>query len=78
MAKTRNRNHLTWSVETPGGKCPKCNTKTILIIAPLNWNIDDDGDNIDNDGDVEVRDEVTGHFCPQCERLRSLSLNTLE
>lgn len=71
-----NRNHLTWSVETHDGKCPECNVETVLVNAPSYWMPDNHGR--DSGDDVEVVDEVTGHYCPKCKRLRSLSLNTLE
>lgn len=65
-----NRNHLTWSVEEPDGKCGTCGEKTILLISPGWWTRDGKGE------DFQVSDEVSGHYCRNCERLRSLSLNT--
>lgn len=63
-------------METHDGRCPKCGSETILVTAPLVWGVDEDNPKNDEDGAVEVYDEVSGHFCPKCRRLRSLSLNT--
>lgn len=65
--------HVTWSDEVGDGHCPKCGEKTVLIVAPCEWAEDNDGQ---GGLDVQVHDEVTGHYCRKCGRLRSLSLNT--
>jgi Zn ribbon nucleic-acid-binding protein len=63
------KTHLTWSIER-GGKCPTCNGATRLVIAPRHWR------DADEDEEHELYDEVSGHFCPSCHTLVSLSLNT--
>lgn len=80
-------NHITWSIEKGDGLCPVCGEKTVLVIAGNTWDVDSEpyGDEDDKNvvGDrfidgVEVGDdaEVTGHWCPTCNKLCSLSLNT--
>lgn len=79
------RTHFTWSIEHPRGECPFCGDKTVLIIAPGLWDVDEEStietvgeDRYDNeliDG-VTVHEELTGHYCPKCDKLVSLSLNT--
>jgi hypothetical protein len=62
--------HITWSIER-GGRCPKCGGEPRLVVAPPNWSAADAGDT-----DYEIEDEVSGHYCPACSILVSLSLNT--
>jgi hypothetical protein len=69
------RTHFTWSVEN-NGKCPECGQKTVLISVPLSWDTDYNTRKANQPQEVEVSDEVTGHYCLKCQRLRSLSLNT--
>ena len=75
------KTHVTWSIETPDGKCPKCATATILVSTPEEWKVpheDEHGEEIENDPYLTVHDEVTGHVCPKCSRLCSLSINTIQ
>lgn len=65
--------HLTWSIEK-ANLCPKCGGETVLIVASMLWGIN--GDNGYDGEDVEVHEEVTGHYCKLCQLLVSLSLNT--
>jgi Zn finger protein HypA/HybF involved in hydrogenase expression len=78
--------HLTsrFGERTDGGKsvCNTCNSRTFLIIAGSDWDIDREGfeESGHNPADasdhcVMVREEITGHFCPQCEKITSLSFN---
>lgn len=67
--------HLTWSRESAEGRCPDCGSHTILATSLATWEIHSDDDEIDGDG-VEVDEEVSGHFCRECGKLTSLSLNT--
>lgn len=69
------RTHFTWSIEVGREKCPTCDRKTILVIAPTYWRADQE--DCPEEDDIEVHDEVTGHYCESCERLVSLSLNTV-
>jgi wobble nucleotide-excising tRNase len=67
--------HITWSVEN-NGKCPTCDSETILVVAPEGWQAHFDERHTDQDDDwAEVVDEVSGHYCRTCRRLVSLSLN---
>lgn len=84
MSKT----HFTWSIEKDRGRCPDCGAKTVLAIAESNWTVDsepygDQDEDNESVGDrfydgVEVGHdaEITGHWCPECDKLCSLSLNT--
>lgn len=79
------KTHLTWSREADNGKCPECGKPTVLIVAD-SWHVDEEsavaaGHSDDEAEDLafeflEVRGEITGHYCLNCERLCSLSLNT--
>jgi hypothetical protein len=68
--------HLTWSDENPGGKCPACSAPTILVIAPPDWEVDSEADHEQAGWNVGVTEEITGHWCPECHQLRSLSFNS--
>ncbi len=77
------RTHFTWSIETPGGKCPMCDGKTVLVTFPGNVEPHEGDDNAEafaaaggGDDWIELHEEVSGHFCPACHKLVSLSLNT--
>lgn len=67
--------HMTVSDELPGGKCPVCEGKTVLVVAPTEWGTTDHDDDRTPDGFVEVHDEITGHYCLACLHLTSLSYN---
>jgi len=75
--------HLTWSIER-GHFCPSCGTPPVLISAPSEWHADSEqpeyeaatGDTTVADNYVTVDEEITGHWCPKCCRLLSLSLNS--
>jgi hypothetical protein len=87
MGKKRDevRTHFTWSIEHPTGECPFCGGKTVLVVASSFWEPDYEAtveavgqeryDNEFRDG-VTVNDELSGHFCSECSKLVSLSLNT--
>lgn len=68
------KTHLTWSVELHDGTCRDCGSSTLLVMPFLEWKVNDPGD--DDADTVEIGDEVSGHFCPKCRKLVSLSLNT--
>lgn len=65
----RENTHITWSIER-GGKCPHCGSETRLVLAPHLWRDVDDPEN-----EIKVVDEVSGHYCPTCQLLVSLSFN---
>lgn len=74
------RSHLTWSIGGSSGKCPYCDVATVLVTPLSTWEpheSDDNAELVDSlcDG-CEVVDEVSGTWCPTCNRLVSLSLNT--
>lgn len=85
MEKDNVRTHFSWSIEHPGGQCPFCGGKTVLIVAPVLWDADEESaietvgreryENEFRDG-LMVHDELTGYYCGICEKLVSLSLNT--
>jgi hypothetical protein len=68
------KTHFVWSVETSTGNCPHCNEHTVLVIAPSSWRIDSEDD--PGEEDVEICEELTGHYCLKCCKLTSLHLNT--
>ncbi len=78
------RTHFTWSIER-GDKCPCCGSLTLLVIAPLVWRTDSEANEEymkrkrtkdEPTEEPEVNDEITGHWCPKCQHLCSISLNT--
>jgi hypothetical protein len=76
------KTHFTWSIESPRDTCPVCDGKTVLITFPPSVEPHEGDDNAEafeaaGGGDwIELREEVSGHFCPECHKLVSLSLNT--
>jgi len=76
------KTHLNWSIEK-NGKCPKCRKPTVLVIARM-WCADSEQPEYEKAtadktlaGElVNIEEEVTGHWCPKCQRLLSLCLNT--
>lgn len=74
------RTHLTWSAEN-NEKCPSCRCLTVLVTPMASWNIHEDGyreqgGKAELPDYAEVGEEISGHWCPKCQRLTSLSLNT--
>jgi hypothetical protein len=75
--------HITWSIEK-GDRCPGCEGETVLLVAISEMRIaEGDEDTFQDkfyqnnpDGFVEVPEEISGHFCPGCQRLVSLSMNS--
>lgn len=73
------RTHFTWSIEGPRGLCSECNGETALVIADGEWKVDYESPLCDSlGGYAEIREEITGHYCPNCRKLVSLSLNTMD
>lgn len=68
-------------LDTDGySRCSKCNSKTILVATSGQWDVDaepfKDGEETSKDTPEEVFvGEVSGHYCPKCEMLVSLSYN---
>jgi hypothetical protein len=62
-------------------RCNACKTKTMLISSPMNWSVDEEPYRADERIETEVGDnvdipaEVTGHFCPDCNKITSFSVN---
>ncbi len=58
-------------------QCNACGTKTILVSAPAyEWDIDSEEECYEELGyEVQVDAKVTGHYCPECRVLTSLSFN---
>lgn len=58
--------------------CSTCKSKTILVMPHSEWIVDEEpykaGEQIELDSEIEVY-EVTGHWCPKCELLISLTYN---
>ena len=70
MMKTR----CGWSIETPDGRCPICDSESVLVVPCPHWVVVDCP--VDAEPEVAVHDEVSAHYCRHCESLVSLSLNT--
>lgn len=73
-----NRNiHLNATFGETGGKCNECSETTVLVTALDCWNLHNvtDDTNEEGDGDVTVCDEISGHFCRNCNRLTALFFN---
>lgn len=76
MSDTKCRTHLTMVIgETPDGKCDQCGTKTVLIVPGIEWRTVPDDDHAEDETWLEVSDEVSAHYCPECDRITSLSFN---
>lgn len=61
--------------------CLACGAKTILVSAPMSWSVDGEPYKADEQieldfEDVELSEEVTGHWCEQCNKLTSLAFNS--
>lgn len=67
------RQHLTMSFGETNGVC-RCGTTTLLITPFETWNADHNCNPPDSDT-VAVDDEISAHFCPECQRVTSLSFN---
>ena len=67
---------LTWNEHAKRGECPGCDGVTVLVVAPITWEVDEEsvlaGEYPDG---IEVNAEVTGHWCDECQRLVSISVN---
>lgn len=61
-------------------RCIECKSKTMLVYPSGSWIADSEpfksGESIPDDEreDIDVG-EITGHWCPQCEILTSLTYN---
>lgn len=53
------------------GTCLVCDTKTILVTANSWHTHPEDGD----DDFVEPNDEISGHYCPECNRITAIFFN---
>lgn len=73
------RFHQNTEFGETNGRCNACGSKTALVVAYPEWSYDsepfEDGKQEEMDGEAHVGDEVTGHYCPKCERLTSLAFN---
>ena len=49
-----------------------------MLVIARHWDPADEKRDREYYFGVEAEDEVTGHYCEECNRLVSLSLNTLE
>jgi RNA polymerase subunit RPABC4/transcription elongation factor Spt4 len=73
------RTHLTWSLENADNTCPFCgSTEILLVVAPADWEIDEEGRKLAAVDSLDIEAEVTAHVCNSCRRITSLSLNTLD
>ena len=61
-------------------RCRKCNSKTMLVSTSGEWGVDEECYKSGEDTPEDVPDavfvgEVSGHWCPGCEMLLSISYN---
>lgn len=72
--------HFTWSIEQ-ADSCPNCKGETLLLVAFGQMSIaEGDANTFQNkhyeeEGSVEIDEEISGHWCPECRKLVSLSFN---
>jgi hypothetical protein len=76
--------HFTWSIER-GDKCPRCGSLTLLVLAPLVWRTDPEANaeymkkkrtKEEPTEEPEIIEDISGHWCPKCWALASLSFNS--
>jgi uncharacterized OB-fold protein len=68
-----NRLHLNLTHgETQDAKCLKCGTVTVLVTA-ADWKTHPEED--DDQEFVELADEISGHYCPECHKITALFFN---
>lgn len=82
---TNKHAHVTLNLgETDAGGyhfCNECGSKTALVTTSCCWEIDEEpfaSGEVDADlahRDVTTWDELSGHYCPTCDRLTSFSFN---
>lgn len=65
--------HVTWTQETHDGRCGVCGSAVVLVLASPDWSADQNSNQYE-DG-IDIQAEVSGHWCPECDCLTSLSLN---
>lgn len=60
-------------------RCDKCGEKTMLISAPTYWSVDQEpfkaDERVEALKEVEVYDEISAHYCNNCNRITNLSFN---
>lgn len=61
-------------------RCDRCGGKTMLIIAPSFWSVASEPFKSGESAkkvfdDVVIPDEITAHYCDNCDRITSLSFN---
>ena len=61
-------------------RCIKCNSKTLLVSALGEWEVDEEcfksgEDTPEGTPDAVFIGEISGHWCPECVMLVSLSYN---
>jgi hypothetical protein len=69
--------HITIQVRESAGLCELCGTPTVLV-KPEFWKIDSDDCADDDDGVREIADELTAHYCEICDKITSISLNSIQ
>lgn len=75
--------HLAWSIEN-NGRCPECNGETLVVDAfnEMKIIVTDNSPfqrryyEESGDGVVEIAEEISGHYCPKCQKLTSLYFNS--
>ena len=74
------KTHVTWD-RSLNNKCPDCQGETLLVVALGEMRIaeGDEGTfqnaHYEETEIVEIEEEISGHYCPECHQLVSLSLN---
>jgi hypothetical protein len=72
-----NRVHLHWTSENQSGTCPTCGGNTALIVCCDCWDVDEESSHAEELADgVETGVEVSGHWCPTCQTMTSMAVNS--
>ena len=61
--------------EDPKGKCAKCKANTMIFTCG-HINLNHEGNDIDDmDAMPEIEEEISGHYCPECQKVTALFFN---
>ena len=65
--------HVTIEINEQDGKCGTCGRETILLVDLCEWKLTDANDEYSDT--VEVKEEVTAHYCTTCSKVTSFFIN---
>ena len=68
--------YLHWSIER-NGRCPDCDGQTALLTTCETFEVDEESPFAEQLSDgVATGCEVTLHWCPKCDQVCSVAVNT--